>query len=80
MTIYFQNLFVFKKFLLFSFLSGCICLFFKYKSNKIKQAKIKIGKIFVGGAIKKKVTRICVWDFYKKLFEVCFMALNVIIE
>ena len=33
--------------------------------NKIKQAKIKIGKILVGEAIKENVTCICVWDFYK---------------
>ena len=33
--------------------------------NKIKQAKIKIGKILVGGAIKENVSCICVWGFYK---------------
>ena len=33
--------------------------------NKIKQAKIKIGKILVEGAIKENVTCICVWGFYK---------------
>ena len=31
----------------------------------VKQAKIKIGKILVEGAIKENVTCICVWGFYK---------------
>ena len=33
--------------------------------NKIKQTKIKIGKILVERAIKGNVTCNCVWGFYK---------------
>ena len=33
--------------------------------NKIKQAKIKIGKILVEGAIKENVTCIVLWGFFE---------------
>ena len=56
----------------FSFPSLCVLLLGNIKMTEagvgetVKQAKIKIGKILVEGAIKQNVTCICVWGFYKK--------------
>ena len=55
----------FQEISLYIFLSVCLYLSLAPNINKIKQAKIKIGKILVGGAIKENVTCICVWGFYK---------------
>ena len=47
---------------------GCVVLKYYMTApnvNKIKQAKIKIGKILFGGAIKENVNCICVWVFIK---------------
>ena len=52
-------------FLVYIFLSVWLYLSLAPNINKIKQAKIKIGKILVEGAIKENVTCICVWGFYK---------------